>query len=309
MPVLSVHLITYNNEKHIEETLQSILRQKVNFDYEIVVGDDCSTDNTLHIINKYKEKHSEIFNVKKNEKQLGILGNFKATLDRCQGQYVFDIAGDDLFKTEDALQKMVDILQSDTNLGFVDSGFDKYIEDTMKTKHYSNSKLIESDKAAYKNSILIGDFTPIGICFNREKLYQHVDFETYIKMNVGIEDYPILVDLIMNTSVKTIQESLHIYRVHRKSYSHTKKMKDLSFQMRQMLNLFDYFTNKYKFDDYLVNAYYHNHYRRSLFLAGYYEDKKLGKEVFSEIKTKNFKDYIHYWASQNKLFRKLVSLV
>jgi glycosyltransferase involved in cell wall biosynthesis len=124
MVELSVHLITYNNEKHIEETLQSILKQKVDFNYEIVVGDDCSIDNTLDIIIKYQLAYPNLFNIKKNEKQLGILGNFKATLDRCNGLYVFDIAGDDLLKHENTLQKMVDVLKGNNNLGFVDSGVD-----------------------------------------------------------------------------------------------------------------------------------------------------------------------------------------
>ena len=54
--LLSVHLITYNNEQYIEDTLQSILKQIVDFGYEIVVGDDCSTDRTLEIINNHKSK-------------------------------------------------------------------------------------------------------------------------------------------------------------------------------------------------------------------------------------------------------------
>ena len=78
---LSVHLITFNNEKHIEETLQSILKQKVDFNYEIVVGDDCSTDATLSIIETYKNKHPKLFTVFKNKSQLGILKNFKSTIN------------------------------------------------------------------------------------------------------------------------------------------------------------------------------------------------------------------------------------
>jgi len=128
-------------------------------------------------------------------------------------------------------------------------------------------------------------------------------------MNVAIEDYPILVDLIMNTSVKTIKESLHIYRVHKTSYSHTKKLKDLLFQKKQMLHLFDYFTDKYSFNDFLVSTYYQNHYKDSLFLAGYFEDKKLGKEMVSKITSKSIKDYIHYWASQHSFIRKSITLI
>ena len=67
MPLLSVHLITYNNEKHIEETIQSILKQKVDFEYEIVVGDDCSTDDTLDIIRNLSELNPGVFKIHKND--------------------------------------------------------------------------------------------------------------------------------------------------------------------------------------------------------------------------------------------------
>ena len=73
MTLLSVHLITFNNEKHIDETIKSILKQEVNFNYEIVVGDDNSTDNTFKIINEYAALNSEIFKIVKNNRRLGIL--------------------------------------------------------------------------------------------------------------------------------------------------------------------------------------------------------------------------------------------
>ena len=105
MPLLSIHLITYNNERHIEKTLQSILKQEIDVPYEIVVGDDRSTDHTFEIINRYALKHPDLFNILQNPQQLGILENFKTTLDRCRGTYVFDIAGDDFIENPDALQK------------------------------------------------------------------------------------------------------------------------------------------------------------------------------------------------------------
>ena len=66
---------------------------------------------------------------------------------------------------------------------------------------------------------------------NKKHLYEFVDFDTYLNMNITIDDYPILVDLVMNTSFTTINESLHIYRVHNQSYSHTK-----SFENHYFLN-------------------------------------------------------------------------
>lgn len=304
----SVHLITYNNEKYIEATIQSILKQKVNFNYEIIVGDDCSIDSTLSIIENYKNKHPKLFNVLKNETQLGILKNFKATLDRCKGSFVLPIAGDDFLKNESSLQKMYNLISSDESLGFIDSGFDKYFENSNKTIGYGNKKSIEINKQNYKNNILLGKVSPIGICFNRASLLKHVDFKTYINKKITIDDYPILVDLVMNTSFERINESLVVYRIYDDSFSHEKDFEKQYFLANQMKSLFDYFSNKYNFDNDLIKNYTKVHLKQLLFYAGFFENENLGKDIFSKIESKSLKDYIHYWASQNKFFRKLVSL-
>ena len=54
-PMVSVIVLTYNHEKYIQQALDSILMQKVKFDYEILIGDDASTDKTVEILKKYKK--------------------------------------------------------------------------------------------------------------------------------------------------------------------------------------------------------------------------------------------------------------
>ncbi|MFD0836872.1 glycosyltransferase family 2 protein [Mariniflexile aquimaris] len=309
MTLLSVHLITYNNEQHIEDTLKSILKQIVDFNYEIVVGDDCSTDNTLKIINKYAALHPNLFKVHKNAKQQGILKNFKATLDRCHGTFIFDIAGDDMLKSDYALQKMVNVLNNDTSLGFVDSGFDSYYDNTKKTIFFKNKSILNSSKESYKEALLLGKIAPIGHCYRREYLIKFVDFDTYLSMKITIEDYPILVDLSMHTNFETIKESLHIYRVHNESYSHKKCFKNHFFLKNQMKNLFEYFNKKYQYNDDIVETFNTDYNKELLFLAGYFEEKDVGKNAYKKIKSKNIKDYIHYFASQNTFFRKLISFL
>ena len=306
---LSVHLITYNSSAYIKETLDSILKQDVNFKYEIVVGDDNSSDNTLSIINQYASRYPNIFHIKKNDVQLGILKNFKSTLDRCKGNYVFDIAGDDILKSKFALQKMVDVLRSDKRLGFVDSGFDSFFEDKNKTAYFSNKANITCTVDKYRESIFSGRVAPIGICFNRELLYKHVDFDTYSKMNITIEDYPILVDLTQNTAFARIEESLHIYRVHDSSFSHQKSFKDQYFLLNQMKRLFDFFSEKYNFETTLIENYNKAYLKRGLYFTAFYEEKSLGKEFFSKLEDKSWRDYVHFLISQNKIARKLASII
>ena len=305
---LSVLLITFNNEKHIEDTLNSILKQNCTFGYEIVVGDDCSSDNTLEIINSYNSKHPGIFNIKKNNSQLGILKNFKATLDRCQGTYIFDIAGDDILKSDTAFEKMITVLKSNSDLGFVDSGYDKLYDDSNKTEFFVNKKSIVAEKQIYKELLFLGKIIPVGICYSRKLLYKHVDFGYFIEQNITIEDYPILVNLATNSDFERINESLHVYRIHKTSDSYRTHFEKVFFFRNQMLKLFNHFKSKYNFSPSIIKTYEQTYYKTVLFYAGTYQKKDLGKEMFKKIESKNIYDIIHYLASQYKIVRKLAKM-
>ncbi|MBU3821172.1 glycosyltransferase family 2 protein [Flavobacteriaceae bacterium XHP0103] len=307
-PTLSVHVLTYNCEMYIESTLQSIIKQKTNFKFEIVIGDDHSTDNTFKILKSYSRQHPNLINCKQNKEQLGILKNYKTTLDQCQGDYVFDIAGDDMLKSDYALQKMVNVLKNNNSLGFVDSGYDHYYEKTKKHLPFINKKTIVSNESFYKNQLLLGKIIPMGICYNKKALYDYVDFDTYLKMGITVEDYPILVDLAMHTNFDRINESLHIYRIHNKSHSHISDFEKQIFLKKQMLELISFFQKKYNLPETLLLNAKKEFYIGCLYLAGYFGKKKLGKKMYLKLnKPSNLKLKVHYLCSQFKLFRKIIS--
>src|ERR1700686_765845 len=109
---LSVMLITYNHEPFIAQVLQSILDQRVNFDYEIVVGEDCSTDRTREILMNFHYRYPGRIVPLLRDRNLGMMLNLKQTPSACQGKYVALIEGDDYWTCEDKLQKQVDFLDS-----------------------------------------------------------------------------------------------------------------------------------------------------------------------------------------------------
>lgn len=114
---LSVLMITYNHEKFITQALESVLMQVVNFDYEIVIGEDCSTDDTRNIVLDYQQKYPEKIRTLLPEKNLGMLRNFVGTYEACQGDYVALLEGDDFWTSQNKLQVQVDFL--DQNPGCV----------------------------------------------------------------------------------------------------------------------------------------------------------------------------------------------
>ena len=109
---VSVLMTTYNHERFIAQAIDSVLMQKVNFDYEIVIGEDCSKDNTRNILIDYQEKHPDIIRLLLHERNLGLYGkyNFIETYKACRGQYIAMLEGDDYWTSPHKLQKQVDFL-------------------------------------------------------------------------------------------------------------------------------------------------------------------------------------------------------
>lgn len=130
-PVVSVMVVTYNQEEYIEQTLDSILSQECTFPFEIVIGEDCSTDSTREICRTYARKHPDIIRLLENETNKGVLLNYTDTLLACRGEYIADLAGDDYWCDTHKLQRQAEILNQSRKIVacftnyqklFVDSG-------------------------------------------------------------------------------------------------------------------------------------------------------------------------------------------
>lgn len=95
-PKVSVCVVTYNQEKYIAQCLQSIVDQKTDFDFEIIVGDDCSTDGTRKIIMEFVEKFPDKFKILFHPQNIGAAFNYARTHELAAGDYVAHMDGDDL---------------------------------------------------------------------------------------------------------------------------------------------------------------------------------------------------------------------
>lgn len=96
MPKISILVITYNQENFISRALDSILIQK-DYVFEIIISDDCSTDNNWEIITRYSRQYPDLIKPIRNEKNLGIFGNIESLYDKPTGDVVFWLSGDDTF--------------------------------------------------------------------------------------------------------------------------------------------------------------------------------------------------------------------
>ena len=113
-PLVSVWMITYNHEKFIAQALDGILMQEVDFPYEIVLGEDYSTDRTREIVCDYQRRHPDKIRLRLSRENLWShkLKNSIGVLSACRGKYIALCEGDDYWTDPKKLQKQVDILEA-----------------------------------------------------------------------------------------------------------------------------------------------------------------------------------------------------
>jgi glycosyltransferase involved in cell wall biosynthesis len=111
-PLVSVRIATYNHEKYIAQCIESILMQRATFSYEIIVGEDCSTDGTREIVFDYAERFPEVIRVVTSENNVGPQENFLRINQACRGRLWAICEGDDYWIDPLKLQKQADFLGS-----------------------------------------------------------------------------------------------------------------------------------------------------------------------------------------------------
>ena len=107
----SVIITTYNHQRWLSGAIDSVLKQKTDFDFEIVIGVDLSDDRTLEIAEQYAKFHDNI-TVLMPYKRLGGRQNFFRALQYCSGKYVANLDGDDFWTDENKLQDQINYLES-----------------------------------------------------------------------------------------------------------------------------------------------------------------------------------------------------
>ena len=107
---VTVLIVTYNREKYIAQALDSVLMQAVDFDYEILIGEDCSTDATRDIVIGYQKRHPNRIRLLLHEQNLGYIPNELECFRNCRGEYIATLDSDDYWTSRDKLQRQVEYL-------------------------------------------------------------------------------------------------------------------------------------------------------------------------------------------------------
>lgn len=131
--MISVVVITYNQESTISRTLDSILMQKCHLPIEIVIGEDASTDNTRVICQTYATRYPNVIRLLCNQYNKGIVDNYFDCLLQCRGRYIADCAGDDFWTDPEKLEKELRVMEENKNVTMVITNWQYYDEQSHRT--------------------------------------------------------------------------------------------------------------------------------------------------------------------------------
>lgn len=131
--LISVIVITYNQERTIGRTLDSILNQRCHLPLEIIIGEDASIDNTRKICETYAKRFPKVVKLMEKAPNKGIVDNYFDCLLTCKGKFIADCAGDDYWTDPEKLEKEVYILEREPDVTLVHTAWQYLDEQTGET--------------------------------------------------------------------------------------------------------------------------------------------------------------------------------
>lgn len=199
--LISIVLPVYNGETFLRESIDSV-RSQTYQNWELIIVDDCSTDNTAEISLAYQEMDSRIHYFK-NEKNLRLPRNLNKGFSLTHGDYLTWTSDDNIYNP-DALEKMCTVIESDSDIQFV------YASCRIIDEHGKEIEYITVD--GHGDTYIVGG-NPVGACF----LYTRYVYETIGNYNpdlVLVEDFDYWQRVFAKFKTYGIPEILYNYRMH-----------------------------------------------------------------------------------------------
>ena len=250
--LVSVNMITYLHGAYIKEAIEGVLMQECDFNFELIISDDCSPDCTPDIINEIINNNTNGFKIKyfRHNKNIGMQANSLFTLKKSIGKYIAVCEGDDYWIDSKKLKKQVDFLELNPEYGLVHTNFNNYYQSLNQFKSFSKTFSINDH---YKDLILgkyhIGTLTT---CFRRELLINYYSEIKPSEQTWLMGDLPVWLYFAQKSKFYYIEEICAVYRILDESASQTLNIdKKLNFE-NSIYDIRMYFWEKSFKYDYLL---------------------------------------------------------
>ncbi|WP_303330005.1 glycosyltransferase [uncultured Muribaculum sp.] len=226
LPLVSISCITYNHASYIKECIDGFLMQQTNFNFEVLIHDDHSTDGTEEIIKEYAKQYPDIIKPlfeKENQYSLGKpIGSAVWNLPRARGEYIAICEGDDYWTDPYKLQKQVDFLESHPDYGMCYTKVKRFVPKNNKFIDEWGGPNETMDKLLIENTI-----PTLTAVFHKAIYYNYLTEIHPSKRGWLMGDYPIWLYFAQNSKIKFINETTGVYRICTESASHSNDLEKI----------------------------------------------------------------------------------
>ena len=295
-PLVSVIMPTYNHEQHIAQAIESVLVQECNFSYQLIIGEDFSTDKTREICQSFEDQYSDKIILLPSYKNLGLVLNYKQLFDACKSKYVAILEGDDYWIDKYKLQKQIDVMEGDSNIGLVHTrSCSLYENGEMKV----NTHLKQSNKYGYElyKDYYLGKYSivPLTVCFRKAIFDEFVDYNFCIENQLSTIDNFIFPEMMVHTKVHFIDEITGHYRILSNSISNSKNLSKYRKWFTKNKIALDYFMIKYPLDSISKKKVYNQCYFNGIDIGLQNKNFEFSKINAKNISIINLKSFFYYF--------------
>lgn len=221
MVQVSVCVLSYNFEKYISQTIDSIVSQVTNFDFEVIICDDCSPDNSKEILVEYQKKYPDLIKlVLLPENTKGRLTLFKA-VEQAKGKYIALLEGDDFWCNDNKLQMQFDFMEANPDYSAVITHLNA-VDETGKPIKMPKSWGINADRTEITikefERLPASPFVQSLFYRNMERYISDLRVTKHLDVPIAGDNY-IQAMLLNNGPIKVLEDITATYRIVRRTGS------------------------------------------------------------------------------------------
>lgn len=242
---VSVIVPSYNRANTVGATIESIISQKCSFQYEIVIGDDCSTDNAKEVLMFYYQKYPQIIKLIFHEENIGLAANWATCVKACRGKYIANCDNDDYWHNTNKLQLQVDFMESHTEYGVVHTNYRNNDRALKRIDEVDISKDVYDDNL--QNLIFSGRFRCCNatIMYRKSVLLKYVPLDDYIKYRFTLQDWNTWLILAAYTKFYCLPISTATFGIETESITRPKDVDKLQNRLINEKKMYEYLCNMF----------------------------------------------------------------
>jgi glycosyltransferase involved in cell wall biosynthesis len=284
-PLVSIIIPSYNRENTISFAVNSIINQQCNFDFEIIIGDDCSTDNVRNLLIDYQRTYPEKITLLFQEENLGLGANWAICVQHARGKYLANCDNDDYWHNTQKLQLQVDFMEAHPEYGVLHTDYRNHNRKTGQMEEIIASDIVYGEPL--QNVIFSGRFR----CCNATVMYQkrlidkYLPLDDYIKNRFPLQDWNTWIILAAHTKFYCLPNSTATVGIETESITRPNDYNKVEQRFEKERVCYQYLCNLFpqnlSFDE---KGY--NHYVLSILLNLAYKksDYKIAKKYAHQLK-------------------------